>query len=120
MIKTAIISLCLAVLVGCGTAPRPTSSNAQPYAIISEQADPVASSLTLLIKVSGPATQSGVKSVAESVIASRKGEYRHIIVKSYAEGMTASDPPFAVSRLEDGAVTHRFSSLADAQKIQTH
>jgi hypothetical protein len=120
MFKITVILLCLLVLAGCGTAPAPTRSSAQPYSVISEQADPVASTLTLLIKVSGPATQPGVKSIAESVIASRKGEYRHIIVKSYAEGMTASDTPFAVSRLEDGAVTHRFSSLAETQKIQTH
>ena len=120
MIRTGVISLFLLLLAGCGTAPAPTSSGAQPYSVISEQADPAASSLTLLIKVSGPATQPSVKSVAESVIASRKGEYRHIIVKSYAEGMTASDTPFAVSRFEDGTVTHRFSSLAETQKIQTH
>ena len=120
MVKTAIIALSILVLAACDTAPAPTRSNTQTYSIISEQADPVASSLTLLIKVSGPATQPGVKSVAESIIASRKGEYRHIIVKSYSEGMTASDTPFAISRLEDGAVTHRFSTLADTQKIQTH
>ena len=120
MIKIAAISLCLLVLAGCGTAPAPTRAIAQPYSIISEQADPAAGSLTLLIKVSGPATQPGVKSIAESVIAGRKGDYRHIIVKTYAEGMTASDTPFAISRLEDGTVTHRFSSLAETQKIQTH
>lgn len=120
MLKFAIIALSLWALVACGTAPAPTRSNAQPFAVISEQADPAASSLTLLIKVSGPATQANVKSIAESVIANRKSDYRHIIVKSYAEGTTASDTPFAISRLEDGAITHRFNSLAESQKIQTH
>jgi len=120
MLKTVVILLCLLVIAGCGTAPAPTRSNVQPYSIISEQADPAASSLTLLIKVSGPPTQASVKSIAEAVIAERKGDYRHIIVKSYAEGMTATDTPFALSRLEDGTVTHRFSSLAETQKIQTH
>ena len=80
----------------------------------------VVSSLTLLIKVSGPANQTNVKSIAESVIASRKDEYSHIIVKTYAEGMTASDAPFAISRLEDGTITHRFNSMAETQKIPTH
>ena len=120
MLKTAIIALFLLGLLACGTAPPPTRSNAQPFSNISEQADPAASSLTLLIKVSGPATQPNVKSIAEAVIASRKGEYRHILVKSYTEGMTASDAPFAISRLEDGTVTHRFNSLAENQKIPTH
>ena len=120
MIRTAVISLCLLTLAGCGAAPAPTRSNAQPYSVISDQADRAASTLTLLIKVSGPATQANVKSIAEAIIAERKGDYRHIIVKSYAEGMTATDTPFALSRLEDGTVTHRFSSLAETQKIQTH
>jgi len=118
MLKTAIIALFLLALAGCGTAP--TRSNAQPFSIISEQADPAAGSLTLLINVSGPATQPNVKSIVESIIANRKGEYRHILVKSYTEGMAASDTPFAISRLEDGAVTHRFNSMAETQKIPTH
>ena len=118
MLKTAIIAILLLTLLACGTAP--TRSSSQPFSVISEQADPVASSLTLLIKLSGPATQPNVKSIVESLIASRKGEYRHIIVKSYAEGMTASDAPFAISRLEDGAITHRFNAMAETQKIPTH
>ena len=120
MLKIAIISLFVLALAACGTAPAPTRSSDQPFSVISEQADPVASSLTLLIKVSGPATQPNVKSIAESVIDSRKGEYRHILVKSYTAGMAASDVPFAISMLEDGAVTHRFNSMAETQKIPTH
>jgi hypothetical protein len=118
MLKTAIIALFLLALAACGTAP--TRSNAQPFSVISEQADSAAGSLTLLIKVSGPATQPNVKSIVESIIANRKGEYRHILVKSYAEGMAASDAPFAISRLEDGAVTHRFNSMTETQRIPTH
>jgi len=112
----------LLTLLACGTAPAPapTRSTSQPFSVISEQSDPVASSLTLLIRVSGPATQPNVKSIVESVIASRKAEYSHIIVKSYTEGMTASDAPFAISRLEDGVITHRFNAMAETQKIPTH
>src|SRR6476660_8010309 len=120
MLKTAIILLAALALAACGTAPAPTRSNTQPFSVISEQADPAAGSLTLLIKVSGPATQSNVKSVVESIIASRKGEYRHILVQSYTEGMGTNDSPFAISRLEDGAITHRFNSTAETQKIPTH
>ena len=120
MLKTTIIALFLLALAGCGTAPSPTRSNAQPFAVISEQADPAAGSLTLLIKVSGPATQPNVKAIVESLIDNRKGDYRRILVKSYTESMAASDTPFAISRLEDGAVSHRFNSMAETQKIQTH
>lgn len=120
MLKPAIIALLLMVLVACGTAPAPTRSNAQPFSVISEQADPAAGRLTLLIRVSGPATQPNVTSIVESIIANRKGEYRHILVKSYTEGMATTDAPFAISRLEDSAITHRFNSMAETQKIQTH
>jgi hypothetical protein len=120
MFRAIIVAFVLSAFVACGGAPAPTRSNAQPFSVISEQADPAARTLTLLIRVSGPATQANVKPIAESVIASRKGEYAHVIVKSYVEGMTASDPPFAISRLEDGAITHRFNSMAETQKIPTH
>lgn len=120
MLKPAIIAFCLLFLAACGAAPAPTRSSAQPYSVISEQADPAAGSLTLLIKVSGAATQPNVKSIVESIIDNRKAEYRHILVKSYTAGMGASDAPFAISRLEDGAVTHRFNSMAETQKIPTH
>ena len=120
MLKTAIIVLALLSLAGCGTAPAPTRADAQPFSVISEQADPVASNLTMLVKVTGPATQQNVRSIVESIIANRKGEYRHILVKSYTEETAASDVPFAISRLEDGSVTHRFNSMAENKRIPTH
>jgi hypothetical protein len=118
MIKATLGALVLLMSVACGTAP--TRLNSQPFIIISEQADPTAGSLTLLIKVSGPATEANVKSAVESAIATRKGEYKHMVVKSYVESMTASDSPFAISRFEDGSVTHRFNAMAETQRIPTH
>ena len=118
MIKATFWVFIVLTAVACGTAP--TRSNAQPFTVISEQVDPVAGSLTLLIRVSGAATEANVKSAVESAIASRKGEYRHMVVKSYIESMTASDVPFAISRFEDGSVTHRFNTMAETQRIPTH
>lgn len=120
MLKTAVILLSLLSVAGCGTAPAPTRADDHPFTVISEQADAVASNLTMLIKVTGPATQQNVKSIVESIMANRKDEYRHILVKSYAEVTPASDVPFAVSRLENGSVTHRFNSLTESQRIPTH
>jgi len=120
MLKISIIAVSLLALSGCGGAAAPTRSSAQLYSVISEQADAASGSLTLLIKVSGPATQPNVTSIVESIVANRKGDYRHILVKSYTEGMASSDTPFAISRLEDGAVTHRFNSMTENQKIPTH
>jgi hypothetical protein len=120
MLRVMIVAFLLSGFAACGGAPAPTRANLQAFSVISEQADPAAGTLTLLIRVSGPATQANVKPIAESVIAGKKGEYAHVLVKSYVEGMTASDPPFAISKLEDGAITHRFSSMNETQKIPTH
>ena len=54
MIKATLGVLVLLMAVACGTAPAPTRSNVQAFTVISEQADPAAGSLTLLIKVSDP------------------------------------------------------------------
>ena len=119
MPKTAIMVLFL-LLAGCDSAPAPIRSDAQPFSVISEQADPVARNLTLVIRVSGPATQSNVKSVVESIFTKRKGDFRHILVKSYTEGMAERDTPFGISLLEGDTVTHRFNSTAETQRIPTH
>lgn len=120
MLRVMIAAVVLSSFVACGGAPAPTRANLQAFSVISEQADPAAGTLTLVIRVSGPATQANVRPIAESVIAGKKGDYAHVIVKSYVEGTTASDPPFAISRLEDGAISHRFNSMNETQKIPTH
>jgi hypothetical protein len=120
MFRAIIVAFFLTGIAACATAPAPTRSNLQGFSVISEQADAAAGTLTVLIRISGPATEANVKSIAESVIASRRADYAHVIVKSYVEGATASDPPLAISRLENGAITHRFNPMAETQKIQTH
>ena len=120
MFRWMIVAFLLIAFAGCGGAPAPTRSNLQPFSVISEQADPSAGTLTLLIRVSGPATQANVKPIAESAITSKRGEYAHVLIKSYVEGMTASDPPFAISRLENGVISHHFNSMNETQKIPTH
>jgi len=123
--KTRLLKVSAAAvlsLVGScgGTAPRPTLARAQLYSVISEQPDPAAGTLTISIKMAGPATQANFKSAAESLIAERKSEYRHITVKSYAENAAASDPPAAISRLENDSISHVFNARTETEKIQTH
>ena len=121
MFKVIIAALISSFFVSCGgSAPAPTRASARAYAVISEQADPEGSALTLIIKVPGPITQSSVKAIAESVIAERRAEYRHITVKSYAENMTTGDQPVAISTLEGDSVSHRFNLRSETEKIQTH
>jgi hypothetical protein len=118
--KMILVSLALSFLMSCGTAPRPTRSDAQLFTIVSEQPDHQTGILTMTIRVFGPATQTNVRTAAESVIAGRKDQYRQIIVSSYTEEMKESEPPFAISRFEGTTVSHRFNSLAETQKIPTH
>lgn len=120
MLKTTILFLVLFALIGCGTPPRPVSSDAPRYSIISEQPDAQPGSLIMTIRVSGPATQTNVRLVAESAIDARRNQFRNIIVNSYTEEMTAKEPPFAISTLEGNSISHRFNSLAETQKIPTH
>lgn len=120
MLKTTIVFLVLFALIGCGTAPRPTRSETPLYSIISEQPDAQTGSLTMTIRVSGPATRTNVQSVAESAIDARRNQFRNVIVNSYTEEMTLTEPPFAISRLEGNSISHRFNSLAETQKIPTH
>ena len=120
MLKTTIVFLVLFALTGCGTPPRPVSSDTRLYSIISEQPDPQSRSLMMTIRVSGPATQTNVRSVAESAIDARRNQFSNIIVNSYTEEMTTKEPPFAISTLDGNSISHRFNSLTETQKIPTH
>lgn len=120
MFRVTITVITLMMLAGCGTAPAPTRSNQQPYSIISEKADPASGTLNLDVRISGPATQANVRPVVETIIDNRKGEYRHILVKSFVGDSPATEPPFAISRLENGEITHRFNTAAETEKIPTH
>ncbi|HSB08508.1 MAG TPA: hypothetical protein VLM38_03270 [Blastocatellia bacterium] len=121
MLKGIIVSLMSLVFVSCdGSAPAPTRVGPQSYAVISEQADPAAGTLILLIKVPGPITQASVKAIAESAISERKATYPHITVKLYAQDQDANAQPVAISTLEGGSVSHRFNLQTESQRIKTH
>ena len=121
LLKVSAAAVLSSLLLSCGgTAPRPTLARAQSYSVITEQADPGPVTLIEIVKVTGPATQANFKSAAESLIAERKSEYRHITVKSYAENAPASDPPAAISRLDNDSVSHVFNARTETEKIQTH
>ena len=120
MFKVAVVIMILVMFAGCGTAPAPTRSNQQPYSIISEKADQASGTLSLDVRISGTATQANVRSVLETIIDNRRSEYRHILVKSFVGDSQVTETPFAVSRLENGEITHRFNTAAETEKIPTH
>jgi len=119
MFKT-IVFVVLLGLIGCGTPPKQVRSDGPQYSIISEQPDAQTGSLMMTIRVSGPATQTNIRSVAESAINARRDKFQNIIVNSYTEEMTVNEPPFAISKLEGNSVSHRFNPLEEKQKIATH
>lgn len=121
MLKVITVSLMSLLLVSCeGSAPAPTRVGSPSYTVISEQADPAAGALMLMIKVPGPVTQASVKAIAESAISERRGAYRRITVKSYDRDIDAGVQPVAISMLESDRVSHQFNLPAESQRIQTH
>jgi hypothetical protein len=106
---------------GCNKdAPIPVVETSSPYVIVSEAADPDSGRLAIDIKVPQPADEFRVRSVAESLINARKSGHRQIVIKTYLESVATSDMPYAISKLEDGKITHRFNSEASQQRIPTH
>ncbi|MCI0488204.1 MAG: hypothetical protein L0229_16575 [Blastocatellia bacterium] len=120
MIKFQVMALVLAICVACSNAPPPTRARAEPFTVLSEQPGADNLSLTVIIKLNESPTEPSARTIAESVIASRKDRYQNITVESYLSGASASDPPYSVSKLEGGSVTHRFNSQVAPQRIPTH
>lgn len=127
MIKALIAAAVFVSLAGCGdNAPRPTGADAPAFSIISEHADPASSSTNVIIKFPKSTLPQQVKAAAESLIASRRNEYRQVMVKSFLEGSNPNGAPFAISKIENGAVDTVFNSAPGDQspgrsvRIPTH
>ncbi|HKY03556.1 MAG TPA: hypothetical protein VJQ56_01635 [Blastocatellia bacterium] len=121
MTKKTFIALALLVSAACGpSAPPPARAGLESFKIISERADPSGESLDVSLLIEGAATEATVKSAAESVIESFKGQYKTIILKSFVGSATPNDLPYGVSKLERGEVTHSFHPEAATKKIPTH
>lgn len=121
MARAILLILALTIAPACtGSAPPPTRSNLQSFKVLSEQADSSAGTLTVAIQIIGPVSRESARSAAESVIESFKPQYRSITINSYAGSAGEGEPPYAVSRLENGEVTHKFSPESENRKIPTH
>jgi hypothetical protein len=120
MFKASMAILVLSLIVACGGTPPQMRVASPPHSIISEQPDPATAGVVVDIKVAGQPSQSDVKSIAESLIASRRSEYKMIVIRSFVDSATQGRMPYALSRLENGAITHQFNPQAEMQKIPTH
>jgi hypothetical protein len=106
-------------LSGCTGTP-PTRVEAERYTLLSEQIDPASGSLDVRLRITGPADQTEVKGIAESIIESRRSRYSDITVRTYSSVSSAADLPYAISTLGGGAVTHQFNPKAGETRIPTH
>ena len=115
-----IAGLILLMLAGCGGTP-PTRMASEPYTILSEQPDPATGGVELKVRLSVPADQSQVKTIAEALIeARRKAGHDKVTVKTYASTASGSDQPFGLSTLASGAISHQFNPRAAETRIPTH
>jgi hypothetical protein len=120
-LEGVVIGCLLMWLSGCNRdAPVPIAGTSSPYEIISEATDPQSGRLAIDIRVPQPTDEPRVKSVVESLINARKSAHPQIVVKTYLESVATSDLPYAISKLEQGQITHRFNSEAGQQRIPTH
>lgn len=121
MIKAVIIAFALMALVACNDAPQTSPELERSFSIVSQHSDPATSSATIIITVAKDSKQSQVKAAAEAVIASRKGKYKHLTVKSFFEGASLDSTPFAVSTLQGNSVDHVFDTTqGESVRIPTH
>jgi hypothetical protein len=112
MIKVLVVAIALLSFAACGgDAPRPTRADAPLFSIISEQPDPAAASTSIVIKFPKSTLPPQIKADAESLIASRRDQYRHVTVKSFLEGSNANGVPFAISKLENDTIDTVFNSI---------
>jgi predicted small lipoprotein YifL len=111
MIKALIVAIALLSLAACGgNAPRPTRADAPSFSIISEQEDPATGGANVVIKFPKSTLPRQVKAAAESLIASRRTQYRQVTVKSFLDGTNPNGVPFAVSRIENDSVDTVFNA----------
>jgi hypothetical protein len=94
------------------------STTPSSYTVMSEA--PQAGTLLVSIQVPRSAREPEVKSAVESLVASRRAMYSQIAVRTFFEGSTESDSPYAISRFKGDSTRHEFFSSALEQKIPTH
>jgi hypothetical protein len=128
MIKALVSAIALLSFAACGgNAPAPSGANVQPYSIISEQSDQASGSASVIIEFPKSTLPQQIKAAAESLIESRRDQYRQITVKSFLEGMNLNATPIAISRTENDTINTVFNSASGASpaaggsvRIPTH
>jgi hypothetical protein len=111
MIRALIAAIALLSLAACGgSAPGPTRADAPLFSIISEQPEPASGRTSFTIEFPKTTLPPQIKAGAESLIASRRDQYRSITVKSFLEGSNLNGAPFATSKLENDSIDTVFNA----------
>ena len=112
MIKVFVAVTALLLSAACdGNAPRPTRADAPLFSIISEQPDPATGSTSINIRFPKSTLPPQIKAEAESLVASRKDQYRQVTVKSFLEGSNENGVPIAISKLDNNAIDTVFNAI---------
>jgi len=121
MKNAVMVAPILLLLVACSRAPLQVRGEAQAYQVLSETPDPATGSVMVSLTVPKSATPAAIKAAAEAAIADRRGRFRYITVKTFAEGAGTNSTPLAVSTLEGERVEHHLSAaMPESQRIPTH
>jgi hypothetical protein len=120
MLKQFSVVLVLCLLMACGgNAPKQRPASYEPFTIMSSIVNPQTSEYTISIVVDPPLTEENAKKAAIRVYEKNKGQFKTVVVKSFAR----PDPnsiAFAESRFEGDSVTHKFNAQAAPQNIPSH
>jgi hypothetical protein len=120
MFKRLLVVSLFFLLAGCNSnAPKQKPKPIDPYIIISSMADPATKSYRMMIRVDPPITEENVKKAAEKAIEKFKGQFEVLTVNSYTSSDT-NTIPIAISRYDNGGITHQFNPQAAPQKIPSH
>lgn len=121
MKNAGMVAPMLLLLVACSSAPPQIRVEAQAYQILSETPDPTTGGIIVNIAVPKSTAPAAIKAAAETVIAERRGRFRDITVKTFADGAGANEAPLAISKLDGGRVDHHLNAaLTESQRIPTH
>jgi hypothetical protein len=121
MTRAVLLSALVLISLSCSrNAPEQVKQGREPYTVEAMSVDPATNSISIRIRVRGPASQSNVKTQAESVISQYRDQYKIVTVKSYTPGLVTSGLPYATSTFENNKIEHRFDPQAATQKIPSH
>jgi hypothetical protein len=117
--KMLLVASLVWLLTSCGGDAPVVAPSSSRYMLMGEMIDPASGSLIINIKMSQQASESDIKTVAETLINERKDRHSKVTVRTLLDAY-GNDIPYATSSLDSGQVTHQFNQAAKQKRIPTH